>query len=80
MSANNLNTCERATGTCVFAQRPYLKKHQAGFLFGKTTRFSWAFQDGFRNGKKNIVSFYGNLLRVLFELPCLVAGELFIAP
>lgn len=29
--------------------------------------------------RKNIVSFYGNLLR-LFELPRLVAGELFIAP
>lgn len=47
-----------------FAQRLYLKKHRAGFLFGKTTVFLGRFQDGFRNGKKNIVSYYGNLLRI----------------
>ena len=52
-----------------FAQRLYLKKHQAGFLFGKTTVFLGHFQDGFRNGKKNIVSFYGNLLRVYLSSP-----------
>ena len=46
-----------------------LKKHQAGFLFGKTTVFLGHFQDGFRNGKKNIVSFYGNLLRVYLSSP-----------
>ncbi|BDZ05987.1 hypothetical protein MUTS16_70600 [Escherichia coli] len=27
------------------------------------------FQDGFRNGKKNIVSYYGNLLRVYLSSP-----------
>ncbi|EPU6500053.1 hypothetical protein ACVYSB_000294 [Escherichia albertii] len=52
-----------------FAQRLYLKKHQAGFLFGKTTVFLGRFQDGFRNGKKNIVSYYGNLLRVYLSSP-----------
>lgn len=52
-----------------FAQRLYLKKHQAGFLFGKTTVFLGRFQDGFRNGKKNIVSYYGNLLRVYLRSP-----------
>ncbi len=52
-----------------FAQRLYLKKHQAGFLFGKTTVFLGHFQDGFRNGKKNIVSYYGNLLRVYLSSP-----------
>lgn len=36
-----------------FAQRLYLKKHQ----------------DGFRNGKKNIVSYYGNLLRIYLSSP-----------
>ncbi|EFW8903358.1 hypothetical protein E6O74_04935 [Shigella flexneri] len=52
-----------------FAQRLYLKKHQAGFLFGKTTVFLGRFQDGFRNGKKNIVSYYGNLLRIYLSSP-----------
>ncbi|MCZ8869894.1 hypothetical protein [Escherichia albertii] len=52
-----------------FAQRLYLKKHQAGFLFGKTTVFLGRFQDGFRNGKKNIVPYYGNLLRVYLSSP-----------
>ncbi|ENA4997141.1 hypothetical protein OM235_08440 [Escherichia albertii] len=52
-----------------FAQRLYLKKPQAGFLFGKTTVFLGRFQDGFRNGKKNIVSYYGNLLRVYLSSP-----------
>ena len=52
-----------------FAQRLYLKKHKAGFLFGKTTVFLGRFQDGFRNGKKNIVSYYGNLLRVYLSSP-----------
>lgn len=68
MSANNLNTCERYKHLR-FAQRLYLKKHQAGFLFGKTTVFLGRFQDGFRNGKKNIVSYYGNLLRVYLSSP-----------
>ncbi|EFE9366107.1 hypothetical protein [Escherichia coli] len=52
-----------------FAQRLYLKKHQAGFLFGKTTVFLGRFQNGFRNGKKNIVSYYGNLLRIYLSSP-----------
>ena len=52
-----------------FAQRLYLKKHQAGFLFDKTTVCLGHFQDGFRNGKKNIVSYYGNLLRIYLSSP-----------
>ena len=38
-------------------------------LFGKTTVFLGRFQDGFRNGKKNIVSYYGNLLRIYLSSP-----------
>ncbi|HGV1639707.1 TPA: hypothetical protein ACNB2F_002486, partial [Escherichia coli] len=37
--------------------------------FGKTTVFLGRFQDGFRNGKKNIVSYYGNLLRIYLSSP-----------
>ncbi|WP_421356643.1 hypothetical protein [Pseudocitrobacter faecalis] len=52
-----------------FAQRLYLQKHQAGFLFGKTTVYLGRFQDGFRNQKKDVIGFYGRLLRVYLSSP-----------
>ncbi len=62
-----------------FAQRLYLKRGVRQIL-GRTTVFLGRFQDGFRNGKKNIVSYYSNLLRIYFKLSSLVVGELFITP
>ncbi len=56
----------------------YLKKHQAGFLFGKTTVFLGRFQDGFRNGKHCVV--LRQPVTDLFKLSGLVVGELFITP
>lgn len=52
-----------------FAQRLYLQKHQAGFLFGKTTVYLGRFQDGFRNQKKDVITFYARLLRVYLSSP-----------
>lgn len=52
-----------------FAQRLYLQTHQAGFLFGKTTVFLGRFQDGFRNQKQDIITFYARLLRVYLSAP-----------
>lgn len=47
-----------------FAQQLYRKKHQSGFLFSKMTVFLGRFQDGFRNKQKDIITFYGKVLRV----------------
>lgn len=52
-----------------FAQRLYLQKHRAGFLFGKTTVYLGRFQDGFRNEKKDVITFYARLLRVCLSSP-----------
>ncbi len=51
-----------------FAQRLYLKSIRPDFYSAKRP-FLGRFQDGFRNGKKNIVSYYGNLLRVYLSSP-----------
>ncbi len=59
-SANNLNTCERATSTCVLRNAVF-KKASGRIFIRQNDRFFGRFQDGFRNGKKNIVSYYGNL-------------------
>ncbi|MDF3829296.1 MULTISPECIES: hypothetical protein [unclassified Pseudocitrobacter] len=52
-----------------FAQRLYLQRHYAGFIFGKTTVFLGRFQDGFRNQKKDAIAFYGRLLRFYLSAP-----------
>ncbi|MEO3992067.1 hypothetical protein [Pseudocitrobacter cyperus] len=52
-----------------FAQRLYLRQHRAGFLFGKTTVYLGRFQDGFRNQKKDIITFYARLLRICLSAP-----------
>ncbi|CDL48759.1 Conserved hypothetical TPR repeat protein,clustered with yghQ [Escherichia coli ISC41] len=45
-------------------------KEASGRIFiRQNDRFLGRFQDGFRNGKKNIVSYYGNLLRVYLSSP-----------
>lgn len=54
-----------------FAQQLYRKKHQSGFLFSKMTVFLGRFQDGFRNKQKDIITFYGKVLRV-YHLNALV--------
>ncbi len=58
-SAKSINTCERATSIC--ALRTAVFKEASGRIFiRQNDRFFGRFQDGFRNGKKNIVSYYGN--------------------
>lgn len=54
-----------------FAQQLYRKKHQSGFLFSKMTVFLGRFQDGFRNKQKDVITFYGKVLRV-YHLNALV--------
>ncbi|WP_410014611.1 hypothetical protein [Sodalis sp. C49] len=52
-----------------FAQRLYSRKHEANLWFRQTTVFLGHFQDAFRNGKKDIVTFYGRILRVYLSKP-----------
>ncbi len=53
MSANNLNTCERATSPA-FCATAVFKEASGRIFIRQTTVFLGRFQDGFRNGKKNI--------------------------
>lgn len=52
-----------------FALRLYRKNHYSGRLFSKTTVFLGHFQDGFRNGNKDIIATYGKRLRICLSLP-----------
>ena len=52
-----------------FALRLYSKKHESRLWFSKTTVFLGRFQDAFKNDKKDVIAFYGKLLRVYLSLP-----------
>ncbi len=52
-----------------FAQRLYSKKHESNLWFRQTTVVLGHFQDAFRNRKRNIIRFYGNILRIYLSMP-----------
>ncbi|WP_413724109.1 hypothetical protein [Sodalis sp. RH16] len=52
-----------------FAQRLYSKKHESSLFFRQTTVVLGHFQDAFRNGNKDAIRFYGNILRIYLSLP-----------
>ncbi len=52
-----------------FAQRLYSQKHDADKIFKATTVYLGHFQDGFKNGDKNSVQYYGKILRLLLSRP-----------
>ncbi|MBO1503403.1 hypothetical protein JKX24_19330 [Serratia proteamaculans] len=52
-----------------FAQRLYSKKHNSSHLFHLTTVVLGHFQDAFRNGNKENLKLYGNILRILLSKP-----------
>ncbi len=52
-----------------FAQRLYSKKHEANLWFRQTTVFLGHFQDAFRNEKKGLLTFYGQILCFYLSLP-----------
>ncbi|HEY0211666.1 hypothetical protein [Acerihabitans sp.] len=52
-----------------FAQRLYGKKHEANLWFRSTTVVLGHFQDAFRNGNKDVLRFYGRILRIFLSKP-----------
>lgn len=52
-----------------FAQRLYSHNHDADKIFKATTVYLGHLQDGFKNGNKKSIQYYGSVLRILLSRP-----------